>query len=312
MLHDYLRAMARRGHVCIAVSDDATGELIDGVVTVKSNSVSLVKLCEGADVIIGQLGKTGKVYNVGAYTSTPTVFIIHSIQAYSVLQNNAKPIIYTSNHTKNGCENIYPNNDYEVCRPIVNLDKYRIEREPKYITLVGLDNNKGGYFLQELAAKLPDVQFLGVCGGYGKQVTGQPDNVTVIEHTTDMASIYAMSKAAIIPSKTESFCRVGLEAMAAGCPVLASDIGALHESFGDAALYLPYDVKQWARAINQLGPDTLKRLSGLSKRRANEAEKEYSNDYDNFEKFLEKQVPKKKEDKRKRKTKEEKLKLTTK
>jgi glycosyltransferase involved in cell wall biosynthesis len=51
--------------------------------------------------------------------------------------------------------------------------------------------------------------------------------------------------------------------MAAGVPVLASDIPALREAGGDAARYLPpADAAAWGRAIGELAADPGARRAG--------------------------------------------------
>ena len=58
------------------------------------------------------------------------------------------------------------------------------------------------------------------------------------------------------PSWTEQFCRVAVEAMASGVPVISSDAGALPEVVGDAGLVVPAgDVSALTAALTRLGTD---------------------------------------------------------
>lgn len=72
----------------------------------------------------------------------------------------------------------------------------------------------------------------------------------------ELAALYAGAAALCFPSVTEGFGLPVLEAMAAGTPVIASDIPATRELAGDAALYCDAaDARGWAEAIATLASD---------------------------------------------------------
>jgi glycosyltransferase involved in cell wall biosynthesis len=58
----------------------------------------------------------------------------------------------------------------------------------------------------------------------------------------DLPTIYSLALALVHPSRTEGFGFTVLEAMAAGCPVIVSDIPALREMADDAAIYIQPDI----------------------------------------------------------------------
>lgn len=66
-------------------------------------------------------------------------------------------------------------------------------------------------------------------------------NVRLIPHQSAarLAGLYAAAALVAMPSRWEGFGLTGLEAMAAGTPVVASAVGALPEVLGDAALFAP-------------------------------------------------------------------------
>ena len=72
-----------------------------------------------------------------------------------------------------------------------------------------------------------------------QQAQGLNGRVRFTGHVDDKAlkSYFAHADAMVFPSLYEGFGLPPLEAMAAGCPVLVSDVGPMPELFGDAALY---------------------------------------------------------------------------
>jgi glycosyltransferase involved in cell wall biosynthesis len=86
-----------------------------------------------------------------------------------------------------------------------------------------------------------------------------------------LASYYRKAKCLMFASLYESSGLPPIEAMACGCPVLASDIPALRERCGDAALFCdPHDVESITSGLERLMDDeTLRsRLEALGRQRA--------------------------------------------
>jgi len=65
----------------------------------------------------------------------------------------------------------------------------------------------------------------------------------------------------LFPSAYESFGVAVLEAMAAGVPVIASDLPALREATGGHAILLPDDTNAWIQAARELLTDEARRLA---------------------------------------------------
>lgn len=69
----------------------------------------------------------------------------------------------------------------------------------------------------------------------------------------DLPVLYSAAKAFVFPSLYEGFGLPPLEAMACGCPVIASDAASLPEVCGDAAFYVnPYDIHDIAAGLHEL------------------------------------------------------------
>jgi glycosyltransferase involved in cell wall biosynthesis len=72
----------------------------------------------------------------------------------------------------------------------------------------------------------------------------------------DRDGLYAMASVMAFPSRYEGFGIPVLEAMAAGCPVVASNVTALPEAVGDAGVLVdPDDITAWTAALRQVLDD---------------------------------------------------------
>jgi glycosyltransferase involved in cell wall biosynthesis len=72
----------------------------------------------------------------------------------------------------------------------------------------------------------------------------------------ELERLYGSARALLLPSVYEGFGFTALEAMARGCPVVASDIPALREVAGSGALLLPLgDEEAWASAMATVAAD---------------------------------------------------------
>lgn len=103
------------------------------------------------------------------------------------------------------------------------------------------------------------------------------DRIDVRTHTSDeeLEQLYAQAAALMLPSTYEGFGFTALEAMARGCPVVASDIPALREVSGDGALLVPPDdLAGWASAISAVVADETVRAD--LRRRGADVVKRYS------------------------------------
>ncbi|HEY3350761.1 MAG TPA: glycosyltransferase family 1 protein [Thermoanaerobaculia bacterium] len=76
----------------------------------------------------------------------------------------------------------------------------------------------------------------------------------------DVPALVALAEALVLPSFAEGFGLPVLEAHAAGTPVACSDLPALHEAGGEAAVFFnPHDASTIASALNSLLGDEEKR-----------------------------------------------------
>lgn len=112
-----------------------------------------------------------------------------------------------------------------------------------------------------------------LCGGDRglKQLARSISAVGYVD--SDMANFYRAAKCLVCPSTYEGFGFPVLEAMACGCPVIASNSGALPEICGEAACYVdPGDSQDIANAIIKLTSEENLRCEAIERglRRAGE------------------------------------------
>lgn len=135
--------------------------------------------------------------------------------------------------------------------------------------------------LLRAAAKLPDVRVL-VAGGPSGSGLAAPDNLVALaedlgisERVTflppqsreDLVRVYRAADLVAVPSYSESFGLVAVEAQACGTPVVAAAVGGLPVAVRDGvtgALVDGHDAGDWANTIDALlarGPDAMRRAA---------------------------------------------------
>jgi glycosyltransferase involved in cell wall biosynthesis len=85
--------------------------------------------------------------------------------------------------------------------------------------------------------------------------TGLGNRVQLLGSVDDptLSALYRDALALCFPSRAEGFGLPVLEAMAAGCPVVASDLPVLREIIGDDGVLVPVDdVSAWSRALHEI------------------------------------------------------------
>jgi glycosyltransferase involved in cell wall biosynthesis len=90
----------------------------------------------------------------------------------------------------------------------------------------------------------------------------------------ELPSLYALADLFVFPSLLEGFGLPPVEAMACGCPVVATTVGSLPEVVGDAGLLVPpQDPQALAGAIRSLldDDDLCRELGEQGRRRAVDA-----------------------------------------
>jgi glycosyltransferase involved in cell wall biosynthesis len=144
-----------------------------------------------------------------------------------------------------------------VVYPPVRWQEYATETTGEYITLINVNENKGGKTLVEIAKAMPDEHFMGVKGAYNKQyVDVEQKNIKYVPQTPDIIKIYSQTGILLMPSKEESWGRTAIEAMSSGIPVIAHPTPGLLESCSSAGIFCDRnDTQAWVREIRKLRQD---------------------------------------------------------
>lgn len=199
-----------------------------------------------ADVILTHLDFTAYTIQMGHLVKRPVINFIHNSHRYSSVEtafaNNF--VVYNSNWIKEKLNYNWPS---MVFTPPCDWKHYDVCEDPsknECITLIGLDENKGGNLLQEIAAAMPDRKFIGVVGSYSEpaklgQFKDQPSNVEVVPNTPDILGVYRKTRILLMPSRYESWGRTATEAMCSGIPVICTPTPGLKENCADAGIYVP-------------------------------------------------------------------------
>lgn len=236
MVHDYSREMEKRGHEvkiwCLEGRQDG-------------KEGWLYKWC---DIVISHLGRSLHSQKYAREAKKPFIWLAHSDQ-FRV----QSPTICNSYWLKEFFDSVKIRGEGEsvVCYPICDYSKFNELADGQYITLIGLNRNKGGVLLRHLAERMQGYQFLGVAGCYGGQEITQPDNVKVIVHPCYVEKVLKDTGILLIMSEFESFSRCAVEAMSMGIPIVSTETKGVRETCGSAAYYIKdrEDLGGWQKAI---------------------------------------------------------------
>lgn len=218
------------------------------------------------------------------------MLFFHTCEMYGSLNNPYKwdgrvHICYNSEVLRGQINYRHP---YTILIPPVFEEKVKTDKRGEHITLINCGQNKGGDILIRLAQEMPDLDFMGVKGGYSRQIMDyNVPNIWYVDRTNNPKLIYGQTKILIVPSGYESWGRVIHEAMINGIPVIATPNPGVKECGGDAVVYLDrMMLLPWMREIRRLmdDPEYYKQRSEAGLKRA--AELNAHKHLKNFERYL--------------------------
>lgn len=143
-------------------------------------------------------------------------------------------------------------------------------KAPNYILHVTASFNpesildvKGGYYLVELAKKMPDLTFLIVCTT-ARRIESLPFNIVVWGKAKDqeeLAHLFSQAQMSIIVSRRETFSMVTAESLCCGTPVVGFKAGGPESiAIKDASCFVEHgDVDKLAKAIREMSSISIDR-----------------------------------------------------
>jgi glycosyltransferase involved in cell wall biosynthesis len=318
MLHHVFKYLISKGHQCRVIlhqdKNVQTPYEYEGVEVFGSKIGQRIDAYQWADVVITHLDFTQYTIIMAKEARRPLIHFVHNDIPYASIQNNFGGVyaVYNSNWIK---EKIGYDIEGCILHPPCNSDHYLTEGNPKereFITLVSLNERKGGYLFYELAKAMPDRKFLGVWGSYdnpGKLRKTQGEimndliqlpNFELVPNTPDILATYRRTRILLMPSDYESWGRTATEAMCSGIPVICTPTPGLKENCQDAAIYVGKPIQssepgeaqvdigtvsEWVAAIRKLdNPKTYNKYSLLCKQRARQLDP--VRELENLEQFI--------------------------
>lgn len=293
--HAINKYLVAQGWRIIVVVHDYQVPVIDGVECVAFGSHE--EILDQATLFFCQNYDTQKAIQLLESYKRPIVFFLHiDKEKQDILQTRfAVPIgiVYNSLTQKEVNPTVHPNT---IVRPFIPFEIFKPRQRAMQagpVTLLNCNENKGGKVLQKLAKEMRDVPFMGVAGAYSEQLTeAATPNLHYKPLQEDPRPIYEEAGIVIMPSRSESWGRVALEAMASGVPVIVSRAPGLRECTGGAAAGYcrPDDLGCWSEAIRRLRSDGLAYTEAVNAglRRIEELKK--ADDFAEFERWLVEQI----------------------
>lgn len=288
MLHQILVDLKDRGHDAIVVTNEPGATEYEGIKIVKRGSQDEINAIRWSNVIVTHLDLTRYAIQQGKRYKKQVVHLVH----------NDKQLAYNQVH---GAVLAIANSDWikktitraistVVVNPPTKPDRYAVKTNKKYITLINMNEAKGGKMFWQLARILPDYDFLGVRGAYGEQIGYEKDlpNVKILDNTPKIQDIYKQSRIVIMPSSYESWGRVAMEAACSGIPVVAAPTPGLKESLDYAGIFAEHDdVAGYVEAIRMLEDEKVyDEYSKALKKRSKEVSEQFKDQMDILEKRL--------------------------
>jgi len=301
MLHFMLKDLQSKGHNVRVLLHDANkykvrnNYVFDGIDVFPPNPNVIEGLLTWAHAVFTHLDYTRWTIHAAKMYKKPVFHLIHNSHPYPEIIDAEKNqhIIYNSLWLK---ELLNYNFSNFILTPPVDYNYYDLENEPEkseYITLINLNENKGGKIFGEIARAMPHKSFLGVLGSYDEQIRPNLPNMTYVPNSADIKQWYAKTRILLMPSKYESWGRTATEAMCSGIPIICTDTPGLKENCDKASIYIKdrSNVKDWVEAITKL--DDKKTYSWASRKaKARSREFDTRKTLDEFETWFRESVNK--------------------
>jgi glycosyltransferase involved in cell wall biosynthesis len=205
-----------------------------------------------ADIICTHLDFTQFSIIMANEARRPVIHFVHNDITYDSILNGVRGqhVCYNSRWIKDKLKYPHPST---VLHPPCDINYYNVNENPaanEYITLISLNERKGGYMLYKVAQAMPERKFMGVVGSYDnpgpmklsqEQIVNmlqELSNVTIVPNSPDILSVYKKTRVLLMPSDYESWGRTATEAMCNGIPVICTPTDGLLENCTEAGIFV--------------------------------------------------------------------------
>ena len=259
--HQFLAHLAQNGHEVAVLSRRHRGlaYAVDGLVVEAGSAGRQSCRPQWAEVIVAHAGDNGWGRSLAAEHGKRLVVMVHGA-GYDRIPDTATLAVFNSHSLLTAAGWAGPS---IVCHPPINADAHRVDAVGDNVTIINCSIDKGIKVAWKLAELLPERRFLGVKGGWGRQITPRARNFETIPTQRDMRAVWAQTRILLMPSTQETWGMVGIEAMCSGIPVIAHPTPGLQESLGGAGIFVDRgDIDGWVEAIRRLDdPDEYRQAS---------------------------------------------------
>jgi glycosyltransferase involved in cell wall biosynthesis len=282
MLHEILLELVNEyGHEAKVICMNPLGNEYQGIELIEVNDERVPDVLKWADVIFTHLDFTKRAARWSQRVKKPLVHLIHNDRQatfHGLTEYNSQLLVSNSQWIHDSLPKKIKHLS-TIVYPPTEPDRYRVEPTGDAITLLNMNEAKGGKVFWELARLMPDRKFIGVRGAYGEQIDYPKTlpNVTIYKNDPDVKKIYEQSRIIIMPSEYESWGRVAIEAASSGIPVIANPTPGLKESLGNAGVFADWtSIADFADAIKMLDDKKIyNKHSKMLKERSVELYKEF-------------------------------------
>lgn len=248
MAHHVNKYLVSKGHHVRVILQQYKGQIYsyEGVEVFPASG--RVDAFQWADVLMTHLDFSQFTIAMAMTVRKPIIHFVHNDIRYESIHHapRGQHIVYNSNWIKNKIGYTWPG---VVLHPPCDMKYYNVGGDPNgAITLISLNERKGGYIFKKIAEAMPDRKFIGVVGSYdnpGSLALNQqqiidmmPPNVEIVPNSPDILSVYKRTRLLLMPSDYESWGRTATEAMCNGIPVICTPTDGLMENCGSAADYV--------------------------------------------------------------------------
>lgn len=312
--HQINKYLISKGHECRVILHRYLGHEYNYEGVQVLQATGLVDAYRWADVICTHLDYTQFTILMANEAKRPLIHFVHNDITYSSIANRTKSnyVVYNSEWTKRKINYNLPST---VLHPPCDINYYNVNEHPEnneYITLISLNERKGGYMFYQIAKAMPEKKFMGVVGSYDNtgpmkleqskivEMLATLSNVTIIPNSPDIISVYKRTRLLLMPSDYESWGRTATEAMCNGIPVICTPTDGLEENCAYAGIYVgskrkvtvPGEaavnlgmVQEWVDAIRRLeDAKEYRKYSLLCRQRAGELDP--LKELENLESFI--------------------------